>query len=73
MKKLMVHLAFVATVFLYSGTTPAQDFDYHPVLTDNFIITLGAFRSDNSFKISAEGEVVDGIEDEILILALILT
>ena len=30
-----------------------QDPDFHPVLSDNFVLAIGAFRSDNVFKISA--------------------
>ncbi len=55
----------VVFVLWYSGTAPAQEFDYHPVLSDNFILSLGAFRSDNSFKMSAEGVIEDEIENEI--------
>jgi hypothetical protein len=38
-----------------AGTVIAQDSAYHPVLSDNFIFAAGAFRSDNTFKIRAEG------------------
>ncbi len=34
-----------------------QDYEYHPALSDNFTVALGAFSSDNSFTISAEGSV----------------
>ena len=41
-----------------SGTALAQDSDYHPAMSDNFMFTVGAFRSDNTFKIRAlEGEI----------------
>jgi len=50
---------------MFSGPVLAQDFEYHPALSDNFIFTLGAFRSDNTFKISAEGSRGIDIEDEI--------
>jgi len=43
----------------FSSTIAAQDSAYHPALSDNFVFTVGAFRSDNSFKISAEGVEID--------------
>ena len=42
-----------------SGAALAQDYDYHPALSDNFIFAAGAFRSDSAFKISAEGSDID--------------
>ena len=48
-------LGLCAVAFsLASGTAAAQDYEYHPVLTDNFDVFVGYFRSDNTFKISAE-------------------
>lgn len=41
----------------------AQDYDFHPAISDNFTASLGAMRSSNSFKLSAEG--IDGFDDEI--------
>ena len=38
-----------------SSTIIAQDSDYHPNLSDNFLFAAGAFRSDNTFKIRAGG------------------
>jgi hypothetical protein len=38
-----------------AGVVFAQDSAYHPTLSDNFIFSAGAFRSDNTFKIRAEG------------------
>ncbi len=52
-------------VLMFSGTVLAQDFEYHPALSDNFTIMLGAFKSDNAFKISAAGSIEDAIEDTI--------
>jgi hypothetical protein len=49
---------------LFSGTVLAQDLEYHPSLSDNFTLILGAFKSDNSFKISATGSIDDPIDDE---------
>ena len=50
---------------LVSGTVLAQDLEYHPALSDNFTVMLGAFRSDNSFNISASGNAEDEIGAEI--------
>ena len=50
---------------MFSGTVLAQDFEYHPALSDNFTVALGAFRSDNSFQISAEGIIDDRIKDRV--------
>lgn len=48
-------LGLCAVAFsIASGTTLAQDYEYHPMLEDNFDVFLGYFRSDNTFKISAE-------------------
>ena len=63
MKKGIV--VFIIFALMHASTVFAQDFDYHPILSDNFYITLGAFRSSNSFNISAEGDLGDGIEEEI--------
>ena len=32
----------------------AQDYDYHPALSDNFSASLGAMRSSNSFKFESD-------------------
>lgn len=45
-----------------SVTVAAQDSGYHPSLSDNFIFTAGAFRSDNTFKLEAEGIDLDSDE-----------
>ena len=50
---------------LFSCSVLAQDFDYHPALSDNFTVMLGAFKSDNAFTISAAGIIEDAIEDTI--------
>ena len=50
---------------MYSGSIFSEDFEYHPILSDNFILSLGAFRTDETFKISAEGIIEDEIEGEI--------
>ncbi|NNK32943.1 MAG: hypothetical protein HKP02_07455 [Xanthomonadales bacterium] len=57
---------FSLAILLLFGSSPAlaqDDYEFHPALSDNFLLSLGAFRSDNSFTISAEGRTVD-IEDE---------
>ncbi len=48
-----------------SSALLAQDYDYHPALSDNFLLSVGAFRSDNTFKIRAEGASDDMNNDEI--------
>ena len=47
-------------------TSMAQDYAYHPALSDNFTATVGAMKSSNSLKLSAEGILSDpGFEDDI--------
>ena len=65
MKKGLYVLLSVSFVLMFSDTVPAQDFEYHPALSDNFTLVLGAFKSDNAFKISAEGSIADEVEDQI--------
>jgi len=57
----VVSLCF-STVALVSisGAVVAQDSGYHPALSDNFNFSAGAFRSDNTFKITAEGNDFEG-------------
>lgn len=38
-----------------SGSLFAEDYKYHPQLSDNFIVSLGAFQSDQGFIITADG------------------
>jgi hypothetical protein len=54
MKSLFPGLTFL---FLASVSTPAlaQDYEYHPALSDRFSATVGWMRSNNSFKAEAEG------------------
>jgi len=40
-------------------TSMAQDYEYHPSLSDNFTAAFGAMRSSNSLKLSAEGIIPD--------------
>jgi len=49
------------------GTLPAQDYEYHPALSDRFYASLGAFRSNNALKARSAGVVIDNSfpEDDI--------
>lgn len=51
-RSIKIHLSLLFLLSL-SGTALAQSYDYHPVLSDDFVATLGAMRSSNSFKLSA--------------------
>lgn len=59
MKKGICLIICALMVAAPSGTAFAQESDYHPALSDNFILSVGAFRSDSAFKISAEGSNTD--------------
>ena len=48
-------LAFLATI----SPLHADDWNYHPGLTDRFTVAVGAFRSSNTFKLRANGEDVN--------------
>lgn len=50
-KTSLFHLAALFAIF--STDIFADDWDYHSVLSDNFILSVGAFRSSNSFDIEA--------------------
>ena len=65
MKKGMSLCLSIIVAGMFSSTVLAQDFEYHPALSDNFSIVLGAFKSDNAFKVSAEGIIEDEIEETI--------
>lgn len=47
-----------------AGTALAQDYDYHPVLSDAFTVSLGWMRSKNSFEVEADNglDVGDDID-----------
>ncbi len=61
-----VHILLLAVfIAMFSGTVLAEDFEFHPALSDNFALNLGAFRSDNSFNILAEGEIADEIDERV--------
>ena len=53
-KNLFLYLSSILLMSL-AGTVIAQDSAYHPALSDNFMFAAGAFRSDNTLKIRAEG------------------
>jgi hypothetical protein len=63
MKKLFTLCFMALSVSAASSTVMAQDHDYHPYLSDNFTVSLGAMRSSNSFKM--ESDLGDDIGDEI--------
>ena len=42
----------------------AQEYDYHPFLSDNFSASLGAMKSSNSFKMRADA-LIDPFENDI--------
>jgi len=51
------------TLLSVSSALLAQDYAYHPELSDSFTVTLGAMRSNNSFRV--EADVGDDIGDKI--------
>lgn len=59
------NLFFFALMLLSTpGLLLAQDYEYHPTISDNFVAALGAMRSSNSFDLEAEvpggpGEEID--------------
>jgi hypothetical protein len=65
MNKIMCFLLSVTPALVFSGTVLAEDYEYHPALSDNFTLMLGAFKSDNSFRISADGTITDEIENRV--------
>ncbi|MGB5486690.1 MAG: hypothetical protein WBN06_04830 [Lysobacterales bacterium] len=57
-------LAFCAILLAVSPTVlMAQDYQYHPALSDNFTATLGFMRSSNAFKL--ESDIVGDPGDDI--------
>jgi len=59
MKK-KLSLGLFALVFsLISGSALAQDYEYHPALSDSFHVSAGWFKSDNTFKVSLNGVDAD--------------
>lgn len=64
MNSAMRLLVLMACLSLTSESLLAQDWDYHPDISDNFTLSVGAFRSSNSFKVEAKGNIGD-LGDEI--------
>lgn len=58
-----ISFALLLCILLAPTNLMAQDFDYHPALSDNFMFAIGAFRSNNSFTLEAKGLGTD-INDE---------
>jgi len=46
---------FALVLSSFSAAAMAQEYDYHPTLSDNFTASLGWMRSANSFKMTANG------------------
>jgi len=59
-----IRLWLAVAAFLPSGALLAQDYDWHPALSDTFTASLGAMRSADSFKIQANapGDPGDDID-----------
>ena len=66
MKNSLFLCIFALLLVSASGSLLAQDqdSDFHPALSDNFILGVGLFRSDNAFKLSAGvgGDISDDID-----------
>lgn len=55
---------FSVLLILTSGQSLAQeDFDYHPAFSDNFTISLGAFKSSDFFRIGSAGAPTEPGDD----------
>jgi len=59
MKKNLSLGLFAVSFLLFSATTQAQDYEYHPALSDSFNASVGLFKSDNTFNISVDGVDAD--------------
>jgi len=55
MKKGLCFCLFAVILTSVSGALLAQEYDYHPTLSDTFTASLGAMRSSNSFKVQSDG------------------
>jgi len=58
-------LGTVCALFLMPAALLAQDYEYHPAISDNFYASLGAMRSNDSFRIEADapqGEDGDDVD-----------
>jgi len=59
--KIRAYIYFLLAVLLsMPGAVLAEDYEYHPALSDSFTAYLGAMRSSNSFKIRADGLIDRG-------------
>jgi len=56
-------LLLAAMILTPSASLMADEWDTHPILTDNFVFSVGAFRSDSSFKLRSS--LLDDINDDI--------
>jgi len=63
-KGVFLNLCTLILALISGNLLAQQDYEYHPGLSDNFVLSLGVFRSDNAFSISADG-VVDNGDDRI--------
>ena len=62
-QKINLSLCAIA-IAIISGPALAEDYEYHPVISDSFSFVLGAMRSSNSFKLESDafgdiGDVID--------------
>jgi len=55
MKNRFIPCLYSIVLSMVPGALLAQDYDYHPALSDSFTAYLGAMHSSNSFKIRADG------------------
>lgn len=62
-KRLLSQSLFAVILIGSPGVLLAQDYDFHPALSDTFMFSLGAMRSSNSFKL--ESDLGADIGDEI--------
>ena len=62
MNKQLYLLLLVLTLLSTSGILLAQEYEYHPTLSDRFSASLGAMKSSNSFKIQANTPTDPGDE-----------
>lgn len=60
-----LYLCLFALIFVSApGSLLAQEYEYHPMLSDRFTASLGAMRSSNSFKVESDipGDPGDDID-----------
>ncbi len=49
-----IKASLILLLITVSGNLYAGDYEYHPQLSDNFTVSMGAFQSDQSFRIGAD-------------------